>query len=227
MSRLLTYCIPVDDGAAPNPFFGICTLAICKPRIRSVAQIGDWVVGLGSKKVKDSKGESYEGKIVYAMKVTDIKTLEEYDEYCKTYLPEKIPNITHSDFRRRLGDCIYDYSNGGFLQRAGVHNKNNIQTDLGGKNVLLSTHFYYFGNQAIPLHPDLEKIIHQGPGHKSNANNPYVKGFIDWIETVDKSAMLNANPQLEIDFRDHNCVSKCAVTREEEGKADKECKPIC
>lgn len=34
-----------DYGFAPNPFFGVCTLATCKPRIRSVAQIGDWVVG--------------------------------------------------------------------------------------------------------------------------------------------------------------------------------------
>lgn len=222
--RLFTYCIPVDDGAAPNPFFGVCTLAICKPKIRSVAQIGDWVVGLGSKNVN---GIDYSGKVVYAMKVTDVKTLEQYDAYCKTHLPQKIPNITHPDFRRRLGDCIYDYSNGKEVQRRGVHNVDNIKTDTGGKNVLLSTHFYYFGDQAIPLHSDLEKTIHQGQGHKSNANNPYVKDFIDWIETVDKSAILNAKPQLEIDFSDHSCVSKCAAIREKEGKLDKEFKPIC
>ncbi|RZS93861.1 hypothetical protein [Aquimarina brevivitae] len=222
--RLFTYCIPVDDGAAPNPFFGVCTLAICKPRIRSVAEIGDWVVGLGSKNVN---GKDYSGKVVYAMKITDVKTLKEYDEYCKTYLPKKIPNITHSDFRRRLGDCIYDYSNKEVLQRAGVHNKNNIKTDLGGKNVLLSTHYYYFGDQAIDLKSNLKPIIHQVQGHKSNANNPYMKDFIDWIETIDKSAMLNAKPQLEIDFSDHNCVSICADKREEEGKVDKECSPIC
>lgn len=34
MPTLYTYCIPYDDGAAPNPYWGICTLVICKPVIR-------------------------------------------------------------------------------------------------------------------------------------------------------------------------------------------------
>ncbi len=40
-ATLYTYCIPYDDGAAPNPFWGQCTLVICKPRIRKVARPGD------------------------------------------------------------------------------------------------------------------------------------------------------------------------------------------
>jgi hypothetical protein len=28
VSRLFTYTIPIDDGAAPNPFRGMCSLAI-------------------------------------------------------------------------------------------------------------------------------------------------------------------------------------------------------
>lgn len=46
---LYTYCIPYDDGVAPNPLWGICTLVICKPGIRRVAKKGDWVVGTVSK----------------------------------------------------------------------------------------------------------------------------------------------------------------------------------
>jgi hypothetical protein len=34
MPRLFSYTVRVDDGAAPNPFRGLCTLAICKPAIR-------------------------------------------------------------------------------------------------------------------------------------------------------------------------------------------------
>lgn len=49
MPRLFTYTIPIDDGAAPNPFRGMCSLAICKPGIRRVAKTGDWVAGLGSR----------------------------------------------------------------------------------------------------------------------------------------------------------------------------------
>jgi len=60
---LYSYCIPHDNGAAPNPFWDVCTLAICKPKIRSVAKIGDWVVGTGSKEF------GFENQVVYAMKV--------------------------------------------------------------------------------------------------------------------------------------------------------------
>src|SRR4051812_1851154 len=66
MPRLFTYTIPVDDGAAPNPFHGMCSLAICKPGIRRVAKKGDWVAGLGSKKAHSG---DLSRKLVYAMRV--------------------------------------------------------------------------------------------------------------------------------------------------------------
>jgi len=220
--RLFTYCIPVDDGAAPNPFHGVCTLAICKPKIRSVAQIDDWVVGLGSKNVA---GIDYSGKVVYAMKVTDKMTLEEYDLHCKQQLPEKIPDIHHPEYTRRVGDCIYDFTKTGNNRlRPSVHNQYNIDTDLGGKNVLLSDHFYYFGEKAIPLDDSLRAIIHQGQGHKSNANQNYVQDFVLWIESVNHPMnTLLGQPQLILDFSNKKCLSSCAAIREEEGIKDVDC----
>src|SRR5260370_27588907 len=70
--KLHSYVVARDFGFAPNPFFGFCTLATCKPNIRSVAQIGDWVVGTGSKTRKREK------HVVYAMRVTGVQTFEEY-----------------------------------------------------------------------------------------------------------------------------------------------------
>lgn len=35
MPSLFTHAIPFDDGTAPNPFNGMCTLAVCKPVIVS------------------------------------------------------------------------------------------------------------------------------------------------------------------------------------------------
>ena len=70
--KLHSYVVARDYGFAPNPFFGICTLATCKPGIRGVAQIGDWVVGTGSKKHRREK------HIVYAMRVTMAMTFNEY-----------------------------------------------------------------------------------------------------------------------------------------------------
>jgi len=41
---LYSYTVRYDDGAAPNPFNGMCTLAICKPAIRRTAAPGDATV---------------------------------------------------------------------------------------------------------------------------------------------------------------------------------------
>src|SRR5262245_31415483 len=43
--RLYSYVVARDYGFAPNPFYGFCTLATCKPDIRRTADIGDWIVG--------------------------------------------------------------------------------------------------------------------------------------------------------------------------------------
>lgn len=176
MAILYSYCIPVDDGAAPNPYWGVCTLAICKPVIRRNAKIGDWVVGTGSKKY------GMQNKVVYAMKITDVKTLKEYDNLCKIKYPNKIPELSNKDLRKRAGDCIYFYEKGKLVQRKGVHAAGNYSTDTNGKNVLLSEHFFYFGDQPIELPIELLPIIKQGQGHKSRSNSKHVNTFIEWIE---------------------------------------------
>lgn len=165
---LYSYCIPVDDGAAPNPFWRVCTLTICKPVIRRIAQEGDWVVGVGSKNVG---ARNYSGRLVYAMKVTKVMSLEEYDSYCQSNLPGKIPNTESSTYKRKVGDCIYDFSgNGKPVQRKGVHQPQNRAKDLRGNNALLSNHFYYFGKNARKIPPGFSILARQGQGHQSKKN---------------------------------------------------------
>jgi hypothetical protein len=175
MPTLYSYCIPTDGGAAPNPFWGICTLAICKPVIRRVAQLGDWIVGTGSKEV------GFDNMVVYAMEVTQKFSMKEYDAYCKEELPKKIPNWRGPTYKERVGDCIYDFSYEPARIRRGVHNEDNRSTDMGGKSVLLSAHFYYFGEHPVILPKSLLPIVKQGQAHKSVSNHPYFESFLSWI----------------------------------------------
>lgn len=124
--RLFTYTIPVDDGAAPNPFFGMCSLAICKPGIRRVAKPGDWVAGLGSVNAPSGNLSKH---IVYAMRVEKVLTMKQYDEQSLSKWPHRIPNPDSMDLAERLGDSIYDYSSGKPVQRPGVHGPNNKAFD--------------------------------------------------------------------------------------------------
>ncbi|MFC1878912.1 hypothetical protein ACFLZW_03265 [Chloroflexota bacterium] len=42
MPILFTYCIPHDNGATLNQFWGVCILVICKPIIHNSSQNNDW-----------------------------------------------------------------------------------------------------------------------------------------------------------------------------------------
>ena len=193
---LYSYCLRYDDGAAPNPYWGTCTLTICKPAIRRSAQVGDWVVGLGS---ANSPMGDVSRSVVYAMRITQKMSLKEYDQFCRKSLKNKIPNWRHRDFRRRVGDCIYDYSLGlPPRMREGVHGPGNRQRDLSGKFALLSTHFYYFGDHPIPLPDSLASIAHRTQGHKSVANDAFFDPFVHWIEGSGyEPDLLVGEPQLK------------------------------
>ncbi len=222
---LYSYCLRYDDGAAPNPYWGICTLAICKPAIRRKAKVGDWVVGLGS---KHSPMGDIACRVVYTMKVTKVLSMAEYDNYCRKSLPEKIPDWNNSDFRRRVGDSIYDYSHPArpILHRS-VHSEMNRQTDLGGLNALLSEHFYYFGDKPVDLPKMLLPIVHQTQGHKSHANERYVDQFVRWLEgTGHRRNAVLGEPQLKaqiMSFSDNKCRSVCSKRDQEEDEQDEIC----
>jgi hypothetical protein len=216
--KLYTYCLRYDGGAAPNPFWGTCTLVICKPAIRRTAQLGDWVVGLGS--VNSPIGD-VSHHLVYAMKVTSKLTMKEYDQFCKNSLPKKIPNQESSDYRLQNGDCIYDYGTGKYPKmRRAVHNECHRKHDLGGQFALLSKHFYYFGDQPVPLPDYLYPIIHRTQGHKSNLNQPYVETFVNWIESLGyKKNKLHGCPQFASKPSKHSDVTtSCSAHNPRESK---------
>jgi Nucleotide modification associated domain 2 len=225
MTTLYSYCLRFDDGAAPNPYWGTCTLAICKPAIRRTAKAGDWVAGLGS---RNSPIGDISACLVYAMRVTSVFTLQDYDKLCRTTLAEKIPDWTSPDFRRKVGDCIYDF--GGREQpklRRSVHNEANRETDLSGSKVLLSRHFYYFGNKPIQLPEILLPIVHSTQGHKSRANAQHIDSFTNWIGSLGlQNNSLLGEPQLKTDImslNEEDCRSSCAGRDKEDDERDEIC----
>jgi hypothetical protein len=218
--RLFTYTIPVDDGSAPNPFRGMCSLAICKPGIRRVAKKGDWVVGLGS---RNSPSGDLSGRLVYAMHVEKVLSLKEYDQQAPKNWPHRIPNVSSTDLSERLGDCIYDYSERDPLQRPSVHGPGNIETDLRGQNVLISRDFYYLGSCAIKLPDFLLPICHQTQGHKSDSNAPYFDQFVAWLRDLALApGQALGWPNFVVDWSTIARCGGCAV-RESDGENDQPC----
>lgn len=160
--NLFSYIVKSDSGFAPNPFWGYCTLSCCKPAIRRVADIGDFVVGLTPK----AKGH----KIVYVMRITDKLTFAEYWKHQAHR--QKRPRI-NGNCKSQCGDNIYRPLSGGHFQQVPSHHSNadgsenekNKKRDLSGKYVLLSDDFVYFGSDAKPLPRKLHRLI-VGRGHR-------------------------------------------------------------
>jgi hypothetical protein len=199
MAALYSYVLRYDDGTAPNPFWDVCTLTICKPAIRRSAVVGDWVVGTGSKSVRLHNGKTYDlsNSIVYAMKVTDKITLPEYYAYCTQQLYNKIPQPDSPDRQLRLGDCVYEYKAGELHSiRKSYHGDSYLQRDLGGVFALLSTHFYYFGDAARHIPFELRSIIKRNQGYLRIEDQGLIQLFEKWIGQFDVNT-LYGKPQLQ------------------------------
>jgi len=198
MAALYSYVLRYDDGTAPNPFWHVCTLTICKPAIRRGAAVGDWVVGTGSKQVRlhDGKLYDYSDSLVYAMKITGKLTLAAYDAYCREKLPQKIPQPNSADWRLRLGDCVYAYEADELKTvRASYHGNDYLRRDVSGAFALLSTQFYYFGEAARHIPFELKSIIKKNQGHLRIENQALICLFEEWIAQFEVNKLYGA-PQL-------------------------------
>lgn len=180
---LYIYVMSRDFGFAPNPFHGFCTLATCKPGIRKSAQVSDWVMGVGGRRLKAT------GKCIYLMKVTEIITFDEYWIDSRFMLKKPLRNGSSV---MMVGDNIYHRNRATepWIQEdshhsepdGSPHNKNLVR-DTSSINVLISTNFYYFGSHAPPI--DLESIGFKNIRNyrKFPLDDTSVKELIEMIET--------------------------------------------
>ncbi|MDE0491377.1 hypothetical protein NK638_07525 [Psychrobacter sp. A3] len=183
--KLYSYVMKYDEGFAPNPYHGYLTLATCKQVIRKVADVGDFIIGTGSKPRGDV------GKLIYIMEVSETLTFQEYS--ADSRFQAKKPVMSNNKVQQ-VGDNIYHYENGYFNQLNSVHSdkdgntvEGHKKTDLSGINVLISNNFVYYGNNS-KLIPDEFRNCHgqdiciRNSNHKTFDNNNYPKlaEFIQW-----------------------------------------------
>ncbi len=148
MTTLYSYKVARDFGFAPNPFWGFCTLACCKPDIRRSAQVDDWVVGGGSAQ------NNMRHRVVFAMRVTETMTFDEYWNDPRFECKKPVLNNSAKYF---FGDNIYHeviegqsaiQSDSHHSLSGGGTNQANLRTDIGSNRVLISDDFIYFGKNA-------------------------------------------------------------------------------
>lgn len=176
-----SYVIARDYGFAPNPFYGYCTLATCKPRIRKGAQIGDWIFGNGSAALKCPD------RLIFAMKVTAKLSFNEYWEHPLFQI--KRPRM-NGPLIKMYGDNIYHFEDNKWIQADSHHsliggetNYHNLKRDTGTSDtILISDEFFYFGRNAVTVPKKfVDNVLHRGRNH-SRPDENWGEKFVTFLK---------------------------------------------
>jgi hypothetical protein len=226
-NRLFTYKVAYDGGSAPNPYGGICTLAICKPKIRSVAKPGDVVVGFGCKED--------ELRIVYCMIVDENPTWEDYIKRCNSVGPDSIKKKIPKH-KKDQGDCIwYDSKNYAKARESSSNHDGHEDFDrdvTNGKRVLIGSTFWYFGAHdknsiIIPDDNELVRIVPRAQGHRSTSNKNFHDEFVKFFNAelikkgITKSGKIGT-PKDHPDTIDEKSCSRCRAAEKESDSSPEE-----
>lgn len=178
--RLFSYKLKHDSGFAPNPFFGVLTLATCKPRIRKSKNKGDWIAGFTSRSLcGDAVGKE---RLIYLMQITDKIPISEY--FPHPNFQNKIPDLSREEIVYHAGDNIYELQSDDYYRW--IENKNHPEEeknkDLSGEFVLISTKFYYFGGNPLEIPSDLRPRVPFGQSaHGSLTQGEQASKFINYV----------------------------------------------
>jgi hypothetical protein len=182
--RLYSYVVRYDVGFAPNPFYGVCTLATCKPDIRKTASMGDLIIGTGS------AGQQRTGYLVFVMRVIEIMNYDNY--WADQRFASKKPNM-HGSMKQAYGDNIYHRSPGSesWIQENSRHsladgtpNSKNIKHDTKCPRVLISDDFAYFGGTGPEIPKGFRSFdgydICVARGYKNHFPESLIQAFEAW-----------------------------------------------
>jgi len=169
---LYSYVVDHDYGDAPNPCFGMCTLVKCKyskdgKRNNLIESVYEakcskkyqeiWVVGTGGSDMTKSSGN---GTILYAMKIDEAISVEEY--YERTEFRCKKPN------HKSKG-----------VEKFGDNDKKSC-----GEYALVSYDFYYFGDRRYKIPGELKKQFPNVKLEKKNRGFKFKNFSDEYIDCV-------------------------------------------
>lgn len=197
--KLSSYVMTVDRGFAPNPFGRYCTLACCKPTIRRHAEVGDVIAGFAGKRFEHA------GKLIYAMKVKEVLTFQEYWDDPRFYSRRPTNGTSIS----QCGDNIWSRVGRKWRLEPNVHHDMGQQArDTSGKHVLVATEFYYFGEAAQPISSELKGLRAKGRGHQNTTDEELIERFWHWLGQIAHQQGRIGEPS---DFNGSVCVQNETV----------------
>lgn len=142
-SRVISYVVASDTGLAPNITGGFCTLSVCKPVIRRIAEKGDLIIGLST--ARDDRH-----KLIYAMTVGEKIAFESYFDDPRFQGKKPCADIRGDNFFKKNDRGELEIA---FFNAAHYGRELAIKRDLNTPIALIGDQFWYFGENA-PLLPE-------------------------------------------------------------------------
>lgn len=187
-TKMWSYKLSHDAMMAPNPLWGILTLATCKPVIRKSKKTvpGTWIAGftactvhnsaLTNEKITHCKPDNE--KLIYLAKVKEVLPLEEY--WVK--YPQKRPVATDDIHDARFYGDNYYYKEENEMKVApnNQHYEEGKVRDLSGKNAIVCEEFYYFTPENRLSVVTYENLVHKVQGQALKKGKD-VDDFISYV----------------------------------------------
>lgn len=148
MTRIYRYILQTDTGMAPCIDGGRLTLATCKPRIRSSAKPGDWVLGFYPRPFE-------RGLLAWAGRIARKAEVGDYER----------------EFRGRPDAVYRQKADGRFKRlRPDYHpGANEIRKDISAPALIFDERAtWYFGDEPGSLPDHLLHLAAGGQGHRVN-----------------------------------------------------------
>ncbi len=193
--RIHTYVVQHDKGFAPNPFWGLCTLACCKPRIRKRVDEGDIIIGFGSA----SKEVGLGGRMIYWMRVDKIISFDDYWQDPQ-YIAKR--PVSGSSLMAWYGDNIYHRTaeSSEWQQAFSFHTdgdglgRGNLERDTGTTDrVLISREYAYWGGSGPSFPAELGDLVPSFQAERCNYSEDQIAQVLEWIGTLPERG-LRAEP---------------------------------
>lgn len=166
--KLFRYILLHDAGMAPCSDDGLLTLAVCKPRIRSAAKVGDWIAGFCPVSANVTLKRP-PGMLAYIGQVRETLWVGEYERRHST-----------------RADAIYrERADGSFYRKRPTYHDNAdaIRKDLSaGVLILEPESTWYFGNRPLALPDEFLPLAARGVGHKVNGvSEAQIASLVSWL----------------------------------------------
>lgn len=180
--KLLKYVMRFDSGLAPNPFFDVCSLALCTPNHANARlEPGDWIVGHSCK--------STGNRLIHAMRLTKVLDM---DQYFHDY-PQKRP-VPGGAREQQCGDNLY-YREGPRWRRLASPAHNSVLSFQQDQDhwVYLSEgpeNYWYLGAmsslpESIAFPRLFPELVHGTQGVKYERDVAVIENFVRWLAGIE------------------------------------------